>query len=255
MFSAASTFTPYKAKLILLPALLESGQIKCLYEHLTEATENSNHECNMAFQNHSTGGGGYVDRNVCSSFVDLFQSFMNAVDLGLSAGHFTCESVEQSVTQSLTTAQTEDESVEQSVTQPLTTAQTEDVEDADDDSDQQRSASEFFKKYLAIVKTPVPTPQLDLLRCEEPLRGLNFEMMGNFTKTKCKDLMPKVTQESLEALVNRLGGTVMNARVATLAENYSSLQHSYIVLQDDTLVVLASKSDRTSAEEKKITGK
>ncbi len=41
MFPVDKAFTPYKAKLLLLPALLRTGNIHSLFEHLTEATENS----------------------------------------------------------------------------------------------------------------------------------------------------------------------------------------------------------------------
>lgn len=80
IFPVDKAFTGYKAKMLVLPKLLRRGNIYSLFDHLTEATENSNHGVNNVYHNHTMKDGG-KEWHMTSEFHDLFHSFVKCVCL------------------------------------------------------------------------------------------------------------------------------------------------------------------------------
>ena len=207
LFNEVQAFTSYKSKLILLPALLEAGGVKCLYEHLTEGTANSNHGSHRIYQQHSMRDGGYVTRHVSSEFSDPWQSYMNGIELGLKEQKVSIEQLTEMTGGYMLVGKT------------------------------------FFETYLQIVTTPIPTAVLAIGRTHLPLRGMSFEMIGNFTKVNGKPAMNSVTGPRLKNLVTQMGGSLIEGRFANMCESFNKLQQCYVVLQDDEYLRIYIEGD------------
>ena len=238
MFSDVKSMTPYKAKLVLLIELLKAGNIRSLFEMMTEVTENSNHGSHHLFQNHTVRDGGRIDRNVSSEFCDLFQSFMHGVELGIKCGHIKGSQMRTIMGRHGTS-----------------------------------SESDCFEKYLNIVTTAVHVPVLQIGKVTEgeQLRGLHFNMIGDFhqltgmcsslivchyindmfglpicylclTIYACLDLdrtdesIRTITTAVLQGIVTSMGGTLLGSSMDTLSERHKRLQHCYVVLADDHML-------------------
>jgi len=221
MFPVDSAFTPYKAKLFIFPKLLRAGKIHSLFEHLTEATENSNHGVNHLYHNHSMRDGGMI-WNVTSEFEDLFHSFAKAIKLS-------------SVRRFKSGVSTEDEFLKEPPPQGMAT-----------------------KLYLSICSQTVPTPQLNVGKETTIFKGMKFYLISS---TKCHQFekvppfsfnnitTKKTTKKLLEKVVTQLDGAVLgDTQFETLAEKYSELQHCYVVMEDDTLFTDYANRKRTNAK-------
>lgn len=255
MFNEVKAMTPYKAKLLVLVRILESGNIRSLFDHLTEATENSNHGSHQNYQVHTIKDGGRVDRNVSSEFSDIFQSYMNAHKLGIMNKESLCIDKIRFIHKDTTTARSDDNDIDDADDGNL--EQDEDV-DADTNIDPLMisNSSNFFPEYLSIVTTPLPTLKLNIGKRDNILRGMHFHTIDRFNaiegyptgSPKLDGLMTKLkgsnmtgrkehfTAPKLDALITQLGGSNMKGRFQSLSENYSTLQQCYIVLQDDKLI-------------------
>jgi hypothetical protein len=202
LFPIDKAFTPYKAKLLVLPRLLRTNQIHCLFEHLTEGTENSNHGTNRIYHNHSMRDGGLTEMNVSSEFHDLFHSFTKCITLGIER-------------------QTNGGS------NPF------DFLEVDTDSSQNWRA-----EYLTICRTPLPKLELDIGKKVNIFRGIRFYFCDTFEKVpplKLKNKSKKITKSVLTELATEMNGTVL-ADLNSLSESHSGLQHCYVVLQNDKLL-------------------
>jgi hypothetical protein len=203
MFPIDKAFTPYKAKLIMFPILLESGKIRCLYEHLTEATENSNHGVNNLYHNHSMRDGGFQS-NMSSEFEDIFSSFVKSVKLAAD------RNLQLAFVHELSGGKTDAEINE-----------------------------ECRELYLDICRIPVPTPKLDLSRKENFFRGMKFFICGTFEELNPfifdQKLIKRVTKSHLESVITALNGEVVSdSMFSSMSESYSKLNHSYFVIQNDS---------------------
>ncbi len=203
LFPVDKAFTPYKAKLLVFPRLLRAGNIISLFEHLTEATENSNHGVNALYSTHSMRDGGSTEYNVTSEFEDLFHSFGKSQRLA----HSRLMPERDSASTTLANLLTEPP---------------------------QPGASRTM--YLDICRQPLPTLKLDLGKKENVFTGMKFYFIHNFGNVPSfvfsGKLIKKVTKVSLERVVNKLDGLVLTDSVFdTLSEKYSELQQCYVVLQ------------------------
>lgn len=66
--------SPYKAKLLLIPQLIEKGHIKNTWNHLTESLEKSNHHAQKLFHGKTMRRGGNI-YHADPIYMELFQSF------------------------------------------------------------------------------------------------------------------------------------------------------------------------------------
>lgn len=207
LFPVDRAFTGYKAKLFVLAKLLRAGNINSLFDHLTEATENSNHGLNQVYHNHTMRDGGHLG-NMCSEFEDLFHSFIKAVTLANS------RKVGANDFKHLQIAQ-----------EPAHAARS---------------------MYLEICRRPIPTLELDLGKTENIFASMRFYCIlpttGSFNVKNFEDPIAqknivgsKATKTSLHNVVSHLkGGIVTDSGFDTLCE-YSELNHAYVVLNDDSV--------------------
>ena len=233
LFPVKKAFTPYKAKLLVMVKLYENGTaIKCHYEHLSEGTENSNHANNFTYHNHTMKDGGYIDRHVASEFIDLFDSFLKAVKIGMRRSQLPTELV-STILHNFENAETWN--------------------------------TKFMPLYLATCKHVHPPP-FPVGR-KDPgtlMRGVRLYFIGKFNqagnsigpdgKTKT------VSAVLLKEMVTSMGGTAVTDGTFDSLCDAGELQHSFIVIQDQGLftklkekIGLTKDEDATSAKFMKST--
>lgn len=185
LFNEVKAMTPYKAKLMVLINILESGNIRSLYDHLTEATENSNHGSHANYQSHTMKDGGRIDRHTSSDFADLFQSYMNGFTLGIEneipltlEKLFSINRRQPKKTQNVSNV-VEDECIDSDTAEsddddnsgpPIVVVDQEDLDPPD----------VFFSQYFEIASKPVLEPRLFIGKKVDILRGLHFMTIGYF---------------------------------------------------------------------------
>lgn len=219
MFPIGKAFTPYKAKLMLLPMLLITGKIRCLFDHLTEATENSNHGVNAMYHNHSMRDGG-MHWNMTSEFEDLFHSMAKCMKLKLSRLHKSGLSTKMAFLET------------------------------EVPTDMSRNM------YLEICRKSIPDLELIIGKTEAIFRGMRFFLCGSqFEKVTKFDSLSKVTKKALALVVSRLDGVVLcDSAFDTLANKCNLLQHCYVVLQDDSYFEMY-RNQSISTQDPKIPAK
>lgn len=206
LFPVDSAFTGYKAKLFVLPKLLREGNINSLFDHLTEATENSNHGLNHLYHNHTMRDGGR-EGNMSSEFEDLFHSFAKAVGLASSRNSTGVTSILDNTLSPI-------------------------------------GPNVARNKYLQICRTPLPTLQLNLGKKQHLFMSMRFYFIlptGSSFKVGVNFVDP-VTQKSISGanaskislsnVVTHLQGTVVSDSMFDNLSEYGDLQHCYIVLND-----------------------
>ena len=212
LFPIHRAFTPYKAKFLIMVKLYENGtSINCHFEHLSEATENSNHGNNNSYNNRTMRDGGYVDRNVTSEFVDLFESFIKAVKLGIRRDSIPTE-----------LSSTIIKNLNQHLTWDL----------------------KFFPMYLKMC-THVDPSRFPVGRKDpgSQMRGMRFFFIGSYTSMPAmvrpgSTIPKKMSSILLKQLVNEMGGTCVTDGTFESLCDYPELQHCYVVLQDTSLFKL-----------------
>ena len=220
IFPIHKVFNPYKVKLGILPRLLRKGNIFRLFDHLTEATENSNHGLNNLYHNHTMRDGGYATRNTTSEHDDLFNSFVQAFRLATERKLKANPSADLGFTDLLTSS----------------------------DHDEAK------RVYSTICRTPLPTLQLKLGKKENIFKYMKFYFIlpggvGDDGKHRTKSfsvgrsfidpitnnrLPPAaVTKISLHHVVEHLQGEAIADNKFDTYSQHRDLQYCYVVLNDD----------------------
>jgi hypothetical protein len=208
LFPIQRAFTPYKAKLLILPQLLRTGKIICLFDHLTEGLENSNHGVNGLFHNHSLRNGGHYEWHTTAEFDDIFFGFINCI----KAGFQRVGSAQLEVGFSFLSKKAIDDVV----------------------------TGNSRKTYLTICRNPLPEMALNLDRTD--FRGMRFSIIGPFTtvnpfRLKTGKMSGRITKEKLVKVVEDLRGSVVSdSAEKTLSEKHSALNCSYVVIQNDVML-------------------
>ena len=148
--------TPYKLKLMLIPQLLDAGHIQLPYNHLTEATEKSNHHAHKLYSTKTMRGGGLL-RHEDPVFLDIYFSFCNVTQRTVESDLSCCMRDAHRIIHG--------------------------------------NETDFMNTptYQDICKRNIPMIQLNIgTSTEFPLAGMKFLFLGRFAKTKQTDLEDKV---------------------------------------------------------------
>ncbi len=223
-------FTPYKMKQHVMLEILKFGTIQSISNHMSEGTENSNHECKANYGSHTMRDGGKM-HNTTSEFTDLFTSFLKSIDLG-------------------------DKEHDDRISFLAPILETGEQEEQEEDN--AINANKARDMYLSICQAELPTPRL-LIGKEEPaqLSGMKFLFCGKFGSLGKVD-GKSVTKDILKTLVGKMGGKVIDdAEVENLSEKYNKLPFYYCVLPNADVFQLyesVSKDDASQLFKKTTRG-
>lgn len=199
--------SPYKAKLMIIPQLIEKGYIELPYNHMTEAGEHSNHRANKVFHTKTMRGGGtifhedplYLDmlHDFCSLMSD---SYENAASAHLPQG------LEQRIRDCYTV-----------VRQTLITPNFEDVE-----------------TYVDICQKPLPKAERpeQPVYSEYPLIGMRFVFIGT---------MNSKHEEKKQSIATSLGAEIFSHDQALKIATFGRAPNFYVVMKERTNLDIAIK--------------
>ncbi len=80
VFPRETALTPYKLKVLLYYQIMKKGHLTCVWNHLTEAMEKSNHHAQKYFYSKTMMGGGQL-HNQNPMLLDLFFSFCHLLQI------------------------------------------------------------------------------------------------------------------------------------------------------------------------------
>ena len=166
--------TPYKVRYHVMVELLRFGKIRSLFDHLSEATENSNHESQLIFATHTMREGGFIEKHQSPEFTDLFNSFNKALQLAFD--NFKSRGLSPHL--SFLKNRKNEESV--------------------------------MEVYLKTIRKPLPRPRMMIEKTTagKQLWGLRFLFLGDFRQMQ-KYRKKKYTADQLKDMTKELGGTVV----------------------------------------------
>ncbi len=223
LFDPKKNFTPYKVKQFVLLELLRFGTIRSISNHMSEGTENSNHECKANYGSHTMRDGGQI-QNTTSEFTDLFTSFLKCIDLGKESGKVL--SFLKPVLENTGETGDEEQEEEEEDNNPTTN---------ENGNNPTPTANKATNMYLSICQANLPNPRL-LIGKETYatlLSGMKFVFIGTIALGKLKGEV--VNGPRLKIWVTKMGGEIIENNVETLSDKVSKLPFHYCVLQDDSL--------------------
>ena len=80
VFPAETALTPYKLKIVLYYQILKQGYLSCIWNHLTEALEKSNHHAQKFFYSKTMMGGGRLHHQN-PMLLDIYFSFCRLLQI------------------------------------------------------------------------------------------------------------------------------------------------------------------------------
>ncbi len=150
VFPSETALTPYKLKILLYYQILQKGYLSCVWNHLTEAMEKSNHHAQKYFYSKTIMGGGQLHHQN-PMLLDLFFSFCRLLQI------FDCK---------------DQTKVKDLINNYL---------------DQQCANQEpSITTYESIICNRIPSPELEIgaeRSSSELLTGMRFVLLGNFAGT------------------------------------------------------------------------
>lgn len=219
----SEAFTAYKLKLDIVWRLVESGNISLPWNHMTEGSENSHHTANKDYHSKTMRDGGISTRHLNSSYLDLYFSYMRAVNLSME-GNFRGRN----------------------------DAQSEEYESLLEKWYLHRPKANCTPEtYLKICGQAVPRPTLRIGKKEpsdELFRGMTFTTLGNISK----NISPGnnlTTLIQVRKLIKQMGGH--NLLSTTLQNIDGGYLPSHYCIFNDQIKFEIAVGEREPAKTKK----